>query len=312
MSPRNQEAQLACKGSDGERWSILYAGGASGWVPGSLFVANSTKKSDYHKSFNGPKFLKWFSEQLLPNLQPHSVIILDNASYHRCLQKWPKRKAEWRAHLQDHGITAHEFFTIADMKAASAHITRKSLTEEAAKALGHTILWLPPNHPQLNPIEMAWSQVKGFVTRTYDFNNDTKVEFAKRLHLGLDEVTLERWAALVRHCVKVAEGMVSKAWMANLLGRNTPMIIEFDGPPAVSESADATGDAAVATSADGAENADGSDSEDDDTEVGDVDEECQKMMKLVEEAAALTAQVDRHRPHRAAPSSSSSVSAAVT
>ena len=43
------------------------------------------QKGDYHKAFNGQNFLNWFESQLIPNLVRPSLIILDNASYHKCL-----------------------------------------------------------------------------------------------------------------------------------------------------------------------------------------------------------------------------------
>jgi hypothetical protein len=37
---------------------------------------------DYHQEMNGPIFLNWFENQLIPALKSPSVIVLDNASYH--------------------------------------------------------------------------------------------------------------------------------------------------------------------------------------------------------------------------------------
>ena len=37
---------------------------------------------DYHSNMSADKFEKWFAEQLLPNIEPHSVIIMDNPSCH--------------------------------------------------------------------------------------------------------------------------------------------------------------------------------------------------------------------------------------
>ena len=34
--------------------------------------------------------------------------------------------------------------------------------DEMAKAAGHEVVHLPPYHCELNPIEMAWSQVKHY------------------------------------------------------------------------------------------------------------------------------------------------------
>jgi transposase len=40
------------------------------------------KDGDYHQEMNGPTFLNWFENQLMPALKSPSVIVLDNASYH--------------------------------------------------------------------------------------------------------------------------------------------------------------------------------------------------------------------------------------
>ena len=45
----------------------------------------------------------------------------------------------------------------------------KYVVDEMAKAHGHEVVCLPPYHCELNPIEMAWSQVKQFAKK----NNTT-------------------------------------------------------------------------------------------------------------------------------------------
>ncbi|CAC9570722.1 hypothetical protein [uncultured Gammaproteobacteria bacterium] len=46
-----------------------------------VFLAKA-KDGDYHQEMNGPIFLNWFENQLMPALKSPSVIVLDNASYH--------------------------------------------------------------------------------------------------------------------------------------------------------------------------------------------------------------------------------------
>ena len=49
-------------------------------------VFKSTRKTgDYHGQMNADQFQKWFSKMLLPNIPPNSIIIMDNASYHKAL-----------------------------------------------------------------------------------------------------------------------------------------------------------------------------------------------------------------------------------
>jgi len=70
-------------------------------------------------NINTEIFDAWVGQDLMPKLPPESVIVLDNATFHK-------------------GSTMHE---------------------DVAKA-GHTILYLPPYSPDLNPIEKKWAQLK--------------------------------------------------------------------------------------------------------------------------------------------------------
>ena len=46
-----------------------------GWVPGAKDVFKSTRKTgDYHGQMNAEQFQKWFSEMLLPNIPPNSLL----------------------------------------------------------------------------------------------------------------------------------------------------------------------------------------------------------------------------------------------
>ena len=40
-----------------------------------------TDSADYHAEMNTEHNMEWFTQQLLPNLPPDSVIIVDNATY---------------------------------------------------------------------------------------------------------------------------------------------------------------------------------------------------------------------------------------
>lgn len=68
---------------------------------------------------NTAVFTGWVEQILLPNLPEQSVIVMDNASFHK----------------------GHEM----QMK---------------IEELGHTLLYLPPYSPDLNPIEHKWAQAK--------------------------------------------------------------------------------------------------------------------------------------------------------
>jgi transposase len=70
-------------------------------------------------SVNTEVFTCWMQQDLLPKLPQNSVVVMDNASFHK------------GAEMQNSIATA-----------------------------GHTLLYLPPYSPDLNPIEKKWAQAK--------------------------------------------------------------------------------------------------------------------------------------------------------
>ena len=83
-----------------------------------------------------------------------------------------------------------EIFSIAQ----GLGITPKYIVDEMALVVGHEVVRL---HCVLNPIELAWSQVKGYVkVNNCRFNLGEVKHLAKE---GFEVVTPEHWASLVKH-----------------------------------------------------------------------------------------------------------------
>ena len=85
--------------SKGQRLIMVNAGCKDGFIPGAqLIYKASCNTGDYHREMNGANFMKWVQQQLLPNLDFPSAIVMDNASYHSTqMDKCPSsntRKAE--------------------------------------------------------------------------------------------------------------------------------------------------------------------------------------------------------------------------
>lgn len=65
---------------------------------------------------------------------------------------------------------------------------------------GHKVLRLPPYHPDFNPIENIWAQVKGHVSK---FNVSMNLTEVKRLLLEkFSSITPEDWRKVVDHAIK--------------------------------------------------------------------------------------------------------------
>ena len=75
-------------------------------------------------TMNTDIYTAWVIQDLLPKLPPQSIIVMDNATFHK-----------------------------------------GSEMQEAIKKAGHTLLYLPPYSPDLNPIEKKWAQAKAMRRR---------------------------------------------------------------------------------------------------------------------------------------------------
>ena len=61
-----------------------------GFIKKAKLVFQAKNDGDYHNQINSAVFEEWFKYQLLPNIPPNCVIVMDNASYHsRQLEKIP-------------------------------------------------------------------------------------------------------------------------------------------------------------------------------------------------------------------------------
>lgn len=206
---------LRAPSGKGGRLIVLHAGSEKGFVNGGCLVFRAAKSAtaDYHSEMDGPRFEKWFTEQLLPNIEPRSVVVMDNASYHSVqLEKLPStstRKAEIQSWLTEKNIAwsgdqlKPELLQLVNQ---NKHKFFGYRIEALAKAAGHDVVRLPPYHCELNPIEMVWSQVKGYVAA-----NNTSFTLAgveELLKQAIALVTPENW---MRDCAHV-ERLEKEAW----------------------------------------------------------------------------------------------------
>ena len=148
-------------------------------------------------------FEEWFNDTIIPKLEPNSIIVMDNASYHsRRLQKIPTKssaKQEMKDWLTSNGIQFPEKALKCELYSliVSSNSVTVYVIDEIAKAAGHEVVRLPPYHCELNPIEMAWAQVKGHI-RVH--NTKFTLTHVKELTFdGFAHVGSEEWEKLVQH-----------------------------------------------------------------------------------------------------------------
>jgi transposase len=105
----------------GERCFGTHDWGAKGRtnVIGALVSGVLLTVSLFQTTVNTSVFDAWVLQDLIPKLPPHSVVVMDNATFHK-----------------------------------------SESMQNALKKSGHTLLYLPPYSPDLNPIEKKWAQAK--------------------------------------------------------------------------------------------------------------------------------------------------------
>lgn len=86
---------------------------------GALIGATLLTVRLFESTINSEVFTAWVQQDLIPKLPQQSVVVMDNATFHK-----------------------------------------QAAMQEALAIAGHTLLYLPPYSPDLNPIEKKWAQLK--------------------------------------------------------------------------------------------------------------------------------------------------------
>lgn len=194
----------------GDRLIIVHCGGQTGFVDGALVIFKSKcKTGDYHDSMNFVNFSKWINEKLMPNIPPNSVIVMDNAAYHSIREEKKPTMVSTKLAMQDwlrrHDVPFDDKLRRDDLyKLIKRHFTEEIYKiDELLKRNGHEVLRLPSYHPDLNPIELVWGNIKGqLALQSIDSNLDQKKNILERLFA---EYSVEKWEHCVNHVIKIED-----------------------------------------------------------------------------------------------------------
>jgi hypothetical protein len=94
------------------RLALVHTGNENGFLPyaAELIFLRKKNAADIHDEMDGEIYEQYFKDQVLQNLPPNSVIVLDNASYHsRKIESIPT--PSWRkAKIQEWMISHNTFY----------------------------------------------------------------------------------------------------------------------------------------------------------------------------------------------------------
>lgn len=195
----------------GKRLLLLHAGGENGWVSDAFFISGKNIKdcsADYHGDMNANVFEEWFKNQLCPNLEPRTCIVMDNASYHsRILEKIPN--ASWKKgdiidFLQAKKVDIPEPPPLKPCllnMVQSLQLQKVMAVDAMAESLGHEVLRLPPYHCVFNPIELVWGELKGYIRR-HNVNPTCDESVVSLVRQAADLITTDKWKQYVGHAEK--------------------------------------------------------------------------------------------------------------
>ncbi len=177
-----------------------------------IFKSESAKDvGDYHRNFHAANFTDWWTALLLPALAKLGgtfIIIMDNAKYHK------SNGAQWKGGVSKMNkaalLSACAALNVVvppnstnDILKGLLKVALETLDPEVvrlAKAAGHTVLYSPPYHSDLQPIEQLWAWVKQRVARQYRADTTMEDVLVRLKRAFLDELP----ATLVGNCIKHA------------------------------------------------------------------------------------------------------------
>ena len=207
----NEDGPLVNKPSGvGPRLILVHAITENGWVYGAQLVFEAKKRTgDYHGQMNWDNFSTWFKNQLLPNIPPRAIIILDNARYHNVLDSdvVPNRsskKDQLRTWLTRNGYPWREDMLKSELLELCTRLAPapEFKLNQIAEQNGISILRTPPYHPELQPIETCWAVLKNHMADNCDF---TMAGLRKRLPEAFAKVTANTCKAIISKVFKQEE-----------------------------------------------------------------------------------------------------------
>jgi hypothetical protein len=140
---------------------------------------------------------------------------MDNAAYHKLygshVPKWGKlRKQECIDFLLSKGFEVEARCPAVVVKARTKEwilANEKFECVRLAEEQGHKVLFTPPYHSDLQPIELTWARIKGNIGRQYSVGTTLALVHERLLHefKNLEESGHGAIQGMINKCVRIAK-----------------------------------------------------------------------------------------------------------
>jgi transposase len=189
------------------RLIFVHLGGSGGFVEGYELVYKAGKATgDYHGQMNSDNFEKWVNDKVIPNLATPSVIVMNNAPYHGKQVYKPQTKSSLKKdmleYLQRHGVPCEESmrkFTLFSLVEKIRPMKKVYNIDTLFAPLGRAVIRLPPYMCDLNPIELAWRQIRDYVRTDNTAGDMSLTRLQELVQEVIKGVTKEDWAGYCRY-----------------------------------------------------------------------------------------------------------------
>ena len=211
----------------GDRNIVSHIGSAeTGLLPNCLLLfrgSKSNKSADYHTEMNWNVFSHWCRNKVFPEIRKtgiKSVVILDRATYHTVLDdddrwpvtSWTKRRlsdaiirwggppSDWLPNWESLKVKQDLLIRARSIYPSPKYKIQKIADEFSSEDFCIKILFLPVAHPELNPIELVWGNIKRAVASRNLLFNLSWVEEETREQLS--KVDAEKFKSYVNHAIR--------------------------------------------------------------------------------------------------------------
>lgn len=194
----------------GQHWTVVHAGGENGFVQGAeLIFKCKSSKTDY-RLMDASIFITWIKEQLLPNIPPNGIVVMDNAPYHCTLANKPPYSNDTKEAMHvwlsknniefDEELPKKELFELITKNKPRR---KEYVVDQLFKSHGQEVLRLPGCHWELNPLEYIWNLMN---QRMADKTTDQSKRDTERLiKEAIQSISPEDWKSECNHVEMLRE-----------------------------------------------------------------------------------------------------------